>query len=67
MNEPEDKKTGESPSAAVKKPYVRPALVKLGSLSDMTQTVGNSGRFDGGFGKTARTGRGGQWVVVDEV
>ena len=65
MDESEDKKTDALASTKTKKPYVRPALVRLGSLSDMTQSRGNQGRPDGGFGKTNRTGRGGRWVVDD--
>ena len=63
MDEHEDKKTEELASTKTRKPYVRPALVRLGSLSDMTQSRGNSGKGDGGSGKAARTGRGGRWVV----
>ena len=66
MDESEDKKTDALASTKTKKPYVRPALVRLGSLSDMTQSRGNQGRPDGGFSpKANRTGRGGRWVVDD--
>lgn len=31
-----------------RKPYLRPQLVRLGSLADVTRTVGRSGAADGG-------------------
>jgi hypothetical protein len=31
-----------------KKPYLRPQLVRLGTLADMTRTVGYRGSADGG-------------------
>ena len=63
MDEPEDKKTEDMASTKTRKPYVRPALVRLGSLGDMTQSAGKSGRPDGGGPKANRTGRGGRWVI----
>ena len=34
--------------AWTKKPYLRPQLVRLGTLADMTRTVGSRGAADGG-------------------
>ena len=34
-----------------KKPYVRPQLVRLGAVADMTRTVGNRRAADGGRGR----------------
>jgi len=40
-----------------KKPYLQPQLVRLGSLADMTRTVGYRGAADGGrFPQRFRTG-----------
>lgn len=40
-----------------KKPYLRPQLVRLGTLADMTRTVGYRGSADGGrFPQRFRTG-----------
>lgn len=40
-----------------KKPYLRPQLVRLGSLAEMTRTVGYRGAADGGrFPQRFRTG-----------
>lgn len=38
-----------------KKPYSPPASIKWGSLRDITQSVGSSGRNDGGRGRRRRT------------
>lgn len=40
-----------------KKPYLRPQLMRLGTLADMTRTVGYRGSADGGrFPQRFRTG-----------
>lgn len=40
-----------------RKPYLRPELVRLGTLADMTRTVGYRGSADGGrFPQRFRTG-----------
>lgn len=40
-----------------RKPYLRPLLVRLGTLADMTRTVGYRGSADGGrFPQRFRTG-----------
>ena len=39
----------------IKKPYTAPELQRLGSLRDITLTVGNAGSPDGGGGKRNRT------------
>lgn len=40
-----------------KKPYLRPQFVRLGTLADMTRTVGYRGSADGGrFPQRFRTG-----------
>ncbi len=40
-----------------RKPYLRPQLVRLGTLADMTRTVGYRGSADGGrFPQRFRTG-----------
>lgn len=40
-----------------KKPYLRPQLLRLGTLADMTRTVGYRGSADGGrFPQRFRTG-----------
>ena len=57
----------ETPAAlATKKVYHRPSLTKLGSLRDMTMTVGGSGAADGGMiGKTTLyTKRGGNFEAA---
>lgn len=43
--------------AGSRSPYRRPALIKLGSLTDMTRAVMAPGKADGQRGR--RTGRGG--------
>lgn len=60
----EGKRTGgdEMPPAdsvlpKAKKPYTPPVLVEWGSLRDITQAVGWSGRDDGGKGKQPRRTR----------
>jgi len=60
MNTDEMKQTGqqaEVENAASKKPYLRPVLVNLGSLRDMTTKITGAGAADGG--KKQNTGRGG--------
>jgi len=40
-----------------KKPYLRPQLLRLGTMADMTRTVGYRGSADGGrFPQRFRTG-----------
>lgn len=53
MNQRTTDPDDEEPIAATgngetKKPYLSPQLVCLGTLADMTLTVGSSGRSDGG-------------------
>jgi hypothetical protein len=40
-----------------KKPYTPPVLIEWGSLRDITQSAGYSGRLDGGKGKQPRRTR----------
>lgn len=47
MNEKAEPVPREQPESC-KKPYQSPALVRLGSLSDLTRKVGWRGRRDGG-------------------
>ena len=42
-----------------REPYRPPVMTKLGTLRDLTMTVGGSGKFDGKASK--RTGRGGRF------
>jgi hypothetical protein len=50
-------KDDEKTTDTVKKPYAAPQLQKWGSLTDITQSVGNSGHDDGGkSGHRSRTG-----------
>lgn len=42
-------------STQARRPYSPPALVVWGTLRDITQSVGSSGRRDGGRGRQRRT------------
>lgn len=53
---------GKSAEPSTKKPYQAPALVKWGSLEDMTGNKSNTGGSDGATkGFNRRTGRGGHY------
>jgi hypothetical protein len=58
--------TATDKPAQGKKPYERPVLAKWGSLRDMTQSTGSSGKSDsGGKGWSKNTGRGGHFVIKE--
>lgn len=60
MNIDDKNEAGQQPSTKAtehKQPYVRPVLVNLGSLRDMTTRLVAAGNADGG--KKQHTGRGG--------
>lgn len=48
--------TSENKKPVPKKPYTRPALVKLGGLRDMTLTLSNLGANDGMPAKGTKRG-----------
>ena len=56
MDDDGDRQSLATTNAKAKKPYQKPVLIRLGSLREMTRTVGFKGSADG---KLLRTGRGG--------
>ncbi len=57
IDEESDEPSAVAGIAVAKKSYLRPHLVRLGSLADMTRTVGYNGQADGGrFPQRFRTG-----------
>lgn len=57
MSDIEEQDDSSVDEAALKKPYAPPVLVEWGTLRDITQSVGWSGRSDGGKGKQQRRTR----------
>ena len=57
MSEAEEQDDSSVDETVLKKPYAPPVLVEWGTLRDITQSVGWSGRSDGGKGKQARRTR----------
>ncbi|WP_289295342.1 lasso RiPP family leader peptide-containing protein [uncultured Reyranella sp.] len=56
MDDKSNDETETHASAPVaKKPYVKPVLVRLGELQDVTRTVGQRGARDGGGARRPRT------------
>lgn len=48
---------GEAVKSPSKKPYAEPVLLVLGSFSDLTLTIGPSGKSDGGSQRGRRSTR----------
>lgn len=48
---------GEAVKSLSKKPYVEPALLVLGSFSDLTLKIGPNGKADGGSQRGRRSTR----------
>lgn len=48
---------GEAVKSPSKKPYAEPVLLVLGSFSDLTLTIGPSGKNDGGSQRGRRSTR----------
>jgi hypothetical protein len=57
MSDVEEQDDSSADEAVLKKPYAPPILVEWGTLRDITQSVGWSGRSDGGKGKQQRRTR----------
>ena len=59
IDERKNEETSRGDQRPQKKPYRKPTLIRLGSLRELTKTVGKSGNWDGGLTGKNRTGRGG--------
>jgi hypothetical protein len=60
MNAPEDTTTADptdpaTPAAPPRRPYAKPVLVTYGDVVTLTESVGFSGKSDGGKGFRRRT------------
>lgn len=57
MSDVEEQDASSADETVLKKPYAPPVLLEWGTLRDITQSVGSSGRSDGGKGKQPRRTR----------
>jgi hypothetical protein len=55
-HDPKTPAGSEEPKTKAKKPYEAPVLVEWGSLMDVTQAAGQTGRSDGARSHANRTG-----------